>query len=196
MNGKELVKKSREHVQYKAGDAIFTEGTTGKEIYMIIDGKVEVSQRVGGKNETIATMEKGDFFGEMGPITNSPRFATTIAMENVSLEKLSLEEMLWDMHNNRELMKDMFTRMVKRLRDTTSQLNIQMVRNRPTETDTRATKVSYLRKKLEERDAEVENLKKQLELPGRYRPTPWYLSLRVVELIMLLAILILVVLKY
>ncbi len=196
MQSKDSIRIPRSQVQYEAGDEIFAEGSVGEEIYVILDGKVGISQNIGGQNETIAILEKGDFFGEMGPITNSPRFATATAAGNVSLEKLSLEEMLWDMHNNQKIMKDMFARMVKRLKDTTTQLNIEMSRSRSIEPDPRMPKVSYLRKKLEEKDTEIEKLQKQLEATKRYRPTRWYLSIRILELAMLLAIFVLVLLRH
>ena len=60
---------------FKAGTTIFTEGTPGDVMYVVLDGEVEVS--VGGK--VIEVMKPGDLFGEMALIDKSPRVATAVA---------------------------------------------------------------------------------------------------------------------
>jgi CRP-like cAMP-binding protein len=60
---------------YKAGDLVVGEGDTGVGFYLILDGKAEV--RKGGR--VLATLGKGQFFGEMSLIDNEPRSADVMA---------------------------------------------------------------------------------------------------------------------
>jgi len=66
---------------FKAGTTIFTEGTPGDVMYVVLDGEVEVS--VGGK--VIEVMKPGDLFGEMALIDFSPRSATALAKSDCRL---------------------------------------------------------------------------------------------------------------
>ena len=70
---------------------IFDEGSAGKEIYFIINGQVEVSQRVNDEKKVIAILEKGDFFGEMASLNDDLRSMTVKVLEDVYLEELSLD---------------------------------------------------------------------------------------------------------
>ncbi len=157
-------------LKYVDGEVIFTEGSTGKEMYMILRGTVEVSQRVGERNESIAILRAGGFFGEMSPLIGKPRFATITAMGEVSLRAFSLDEMFHDMQTNEQFMKDVCFRLAERLRYTTSQLNIALLESHFTqEEDFRTTEINYLREVVQEKDNEIEELEKQLELTKRGR---------------------------
>src|SRR5215470_13018386 len=65
--------------EYGVGDVIFEEGTTGRELYVVLDGEVEITKMVGGRKTVIITLGKGEFFGEMAVIDGSSRSATAIA---------------------------------------------------------------------------------------------------------------------
>jgi len=62
---------------FKAGDNIVSEGDMGIGFYLILDGRVEV--RKGGK--VLATLSKGQFFGEMSLIDEERRSADVLAVE-------------------------------------------------------------------------------------------------------------------
>ena len=65
--------------EYGVGDVIFEEGTTGRELYVVLDGEVEIAKVVGGRKTVIISLGKGEFFGEMAVIDGSARSATAIA---------------------------------------------------------------------------------------------------------------------
>jgi CRP/FNR family transcriptional regulator, cyclic AMP receptor protein len=65
--------------EYGVGDVIFEEGTTGRELYVVLNGEVEIAKMVGGRKTVIITLGKGEFFGEMAVIDGSARSATAIA---------------------------------------------------------------------------------------------------------------------
>src|SRR5579885_1684264 len=68
--------------EYGVGDVIFEEGTTGRELYVVLDGEVEIAKITGGSKTVIITLGKGEFFGEMAVIDGSSRSATAIAATN------------------------------------------------------------------------------------------------------------------
>jgi CRP/FNR family transcriptional regulator, cyclic AMP receptor protein len=65
--------------EYGVGDVIFEEGTTGRELYVVLDGEVEIAKVAAGRKTVIVTLGKGEFFGEMAVIDGSARSATAIA---------------------------------------------------------------------------------------------------------------------
>jgi CRP-like cAMP-binding protein len=65
--------------EYGVNEVIFEEGSTGRELFVVLDGQVEIA-KVDGTNKTvIVTLGKGEFFGEMAVIDGSARSATAIA---------------------------------------------------------------------------------------------------------------------
>src|SRR5215475_1814942 len=65
--------------EYGTGEVIFEEGSTGRELYVVLDGEVEIAKVNGGSKTVIVTLGKGEFFGEMAVIDGSARSATAIA---------------------------------------------------------------------------------------------------------------------
>jgi CRP-like cAMP-binding protein len=74
--------------QIEPGKVIVREGTPGEEFYLIAEGTVSVTLR--GKE--LATLEAGDFFGEMALVDQGPRAATVTAKTPVSLLVLGSRE--------------------------------------------------------------------------------------------------------
>src|SRR5208337_3967120 len=73
---KKLLAQGKE-MSYKAGDTIVAEGTTGVGFFLILDGKAEVRK----KGKVLATLSKGQFFGEMSLIDDLPRSADVVAIQ-------------------------------------------------------------------------------------------------------------------
>jgi CRP/FNR family transcriptional regulator, cyclic AMP receptor protein len=65
--------------EYNVADVIFEEGSTGRELYVVLDGKIDIVKITGATRTTIVTLGKGEFFGEMAVIDGSSRSATAIA---------------------------------------------------------------------------------------------------------------------
>ena len=75
--------------EYATGEVIFEEGSTGRELFVVLDGKVDIAKtdiaktdfaKTDGASRTvIVSLGKGEFFGEMAVIDGSARSASAIA---------------------------------------------------------------------------------------------------------------------
>ncbi|MBR0799698.1 cyclic nucleotide-binding domain-containing protein [Bradyrhizobium jicamae] len=65
--------------EFDVGDVIFEEGSSGRELFVVLDGQVEIAKINGDHKTVIVTLGKGEFFGEMAVIDGSSRSATAIA---------------------------------------------------------------------------------------------------------------------
>src|SRR6266536_6455782 len=65
--------------EFDVDDVIFEEGSTGRELFVVLDGKVDIAKMNGGSKTVIVTLGKGEFFGEMAVIDGSSRSATAIS---------------------------------------------------------------------------------------------------------------------
>ena len=61
--------------EFDADDVIFEEGSTGRELFVVLDGQVEIAKMNGASKTVIVTLGKGEFFGEMAVIDGSSRSA-------------------------------------------------------------------------------------------------------------------------
>ncbi|MEO0271434.1 MAG: cyclic nucleotide-binding domain-containing protein [candidate division WOR-3 bacterium] len=72
--------------EFKKGRTIFFEGDTGRVLYLVKNGKVEVFKRNNeGEEVILASFGPGDFLGEMALIEESTRSATCRAVEDSEL---------------------------------------------------------------------------------------------------------------
>ena len=74
---------------FQPGQVVFEEDSTGREVYLIVEGLVEVVKGHGAEEMVIARSGPGDFFGEMALIEDRPRFATIRALEPTRLLEFS-----------------------------------------------------------------------------------------------------------
>src|ERR1700683_3857052 len=65
--------------EFDVDDVIFEEGSTRRELFVVLDGKVDIVKISGATKTVIVTLGKGEFFGEMAVIDGSSRSATAIA---------------------------------------------------------------------------------------------------------------------
>lgn len=68
-------------LQYRHGDTVFHEGTLGSNIFVVLDGIIEIFVR----NKLIARCNVGDAFGEMAVLNHRPRNATAVALSDAKL---------------------------------------------------------------------------------------------------------------
>jgi CRP/FNR family transcriptional regulator, cyclic AMP receptor protein len=65
--------------EFGVDEVIFEEGSTGRELFVVLDGEVEIAKISGASKTSIIKLGKGEFFGEMAVIDGSARSATAIA---------------------------------------------------------------------------------------------------------------------
>jgi CRP/FNR family transcriptional regulator, cyclic AMP receptor protein len=76
------------------GDAIFREGDSGREMYVLLDGEMEVLKHSRRQHESrVAMLGPGDWFGEMSILDVMPRSATVRALAPSHLLKISAQDL-------------------------------------------------------------------------------------------------------
>src|ERR1700753_2489113 len=65
--------------EFDVDDVVFEEGSTGRELFVVLDAKIDIVKCNGAAKTVIVTLGKGEFFGEMAVIDGSARSATAIA---------------------------------------------------------------------------------------------------------------------
>ena len=71
--------------EFNKDDIIIKEGDPGREMYIIKSGSVDVVKSDGDRDIILATLSRGDFFGEMAILENIYRTATVKAKETSRL---------------------------------------------------------------------------------------------------------------
>ena len=65
--------------EFDVGDVVFEEGSTGRELFVVLDGQIDIVKKNGDSKTVIVTLSKGEFFGEMAVIDGSARSATAVS---------------------------------------------------------------------------------------------------------------------
>jgi CRP-like cAMP-binding protein len=68
-----------ERRRYHAGERVVHQGDAPDGLYLVGSGAVRVVRRSNGTEVTLATVEAGECFGELGVIDGKPRTATAVA---------------------------------------------------------------------------------------------------------------------
>ena len=82
---KEIYKISRIR-EYGPGETIFAKFTKADQMFVVLEGRVKIFTRSGGKKrKTFAYLRAGDFFGEMALLAGATRSAAADAVEHTKL---------------------------------------------------------------------------------------------------------------
>ncbi len=111
-----MVYKDMGERDYAAGDTIVHEGEMGAEMFIIQEGRVEVTKKVGDTDLFLATLERGDFFGEMSLLESQPRTATVRALTATKLITIRAGELLMRFRRDPTFAFEMVQRMSGRIR--------------------------------------------------------------------------------
>jgi CRP-like cAMP-binding protein len=116
---------------FSAGDVIFRENEVGNEMFVIVEGQVEIRKATGpASNKTLTVLHKGDMFGEMAIIEKMPRSATAVAVMPTRL--LVLNEKLYEstMGSNPDFARKMNKVLSERIRRANAIIQNLMSTNR------------------------------------------------------------------
>ncbi|MEP0812588.1 Crp/Fnr family transcriptional regulator [Trichocoleus sp. ST-U2] len=94
------------------------EDAWGNAVYFVVSGWVKVRRLSGENVVTLAILGKGDFFGEMAILDESPRSTDVIALSPVELLSVSAQRFIQTLFKDPQLHHRMLQLMVKRLRQT------------------------------------------------------------------------------
>lgn len=113
-----------------AGAMLFRAGDAGDSMYLIEDGKVQISMRSSDGEELIlAVLGPGDFFGEMALIDGKPRSANATVCDSSRLAVLSRQHFLSFLSSSSNVALEMLTALTRRLRRTDELLRHLATRN-------------------------------------------------------------------
>jgi CRP-like cAMP-binding protein len=76
---------------FAAGEVIARQGDTGEELYIIVSGGIRVLARTGGEEVELAVRRSGDYVGEMSILTQNPRMASLLAVEETRVLSIDNE---------------------------------------------------------------------------------------------------------
>ncbi len=87
-----LAQAAVSHV-FAPGETVIRAGDPGSSMFVVHNGRVCVQINDKGKLRTVATLNEGDFFGEMALFTGEPRTANVVALEETEVLEIGHKAM-------------------------------------------------------------------------------------------------------
>ncbi len=87
-----LAQAAISHV-FAPGETVIRAGDPGSSMFVVHNGRVCVQINDKGKLRTVATLDEGDFFGEMALFTGEPRTANVVALEETEVLEIGHKAM-------------------------------------------------------------------------------------------------------
>lgn len=101
---------------YADGEVIVHEGDVTRDMFVIRSGSVRITKQVGEREVELATLGRGDFFGEMSLLESLPRDATARAIGQTELLVISAGALLVRMRRDPTFAFEMLHRLSGRVR--------------------------------------------------------------------------------
>ncbi len=101
---------------------VFHENEEGDQMFIIQEGKVQISRQIAGKETPIAVLEKGEFFGEMAIVNRIKRTASATTLAPTTLlafDRLGLEQMV---EKNPKIALSIIDKLCRRLQNANGQI--------------------------------------------------------------------------
>jgi len=106
---------------YEPGATVFTEGEMGDALFVVVRGSVDI-QHDGRK---LATLAKGEAFGEMAVLDAQPRSATAVAAERTEALRIGSEAFYDALHEQVEIAEGIIRTLSARLREANEALEVE-----------------------------------------------------------------------
>jgi CRP/FNR family transcriptional regulator, cyclic AMP receptor protein len=110
---------------YPSGRAVLMEDAWGNAVYFILSGWLKVRSLRNQDATTLAVLGKGDFFGEMAILDESPRSTDVIAFTPVRLLSIPAQRFIQFLFKDSQLHHRMLQLMVRRLRRTNQRAQLR-----------------------------------------------------------------------
>ena len=108
---------------YPKDSTLVEENEFGETLYMILNGRVKVTN-IGpdGKEVILSVLGPGEFFGEMSLLDDEPRSATVVTMEKTEMMTLRRQEFLNLLETDKEILTRLLATLSGRLRHANAQI--------------------------------------------------------------------------
>ena len=117
MAGMDMAAFGRFARTFQAGEMIFSEFEPGDTFYLIQSGRVQLVKLVGDLEKTLDILQPSEMFGEMAILENSPRSATAIALDMVSVLEFNSQNFEVLMLGNPQIALKLLKMFCKRIYD-------------------------------------------------------------------------------
>ncbi len=107
---------SVEVITFPKGKVLFKQGDKGDAAYVVQAGAVGMYREAQGRKIPLATVRKGELFGEMAVVDSSPRMATAFALEESVVMVIPLDIMLDKMRKADPFIRAMISMLMNNLR--------------------------------------------------------------------------------
>ena len=115
-----LAQAAVRHV-FAPGEMVIRAGDPGSSMFVVHNGKVSVQITENGRPRNIATLNEGDFFGEMALFTGEPRTANVVALEETEVLEIGHGAMKRVFDTNPDLVESLSFIMAERRQGLASQ---------------------------------------------------------------------------
>ena len=115
-----LAQAAVRHV-FAPGETVIRAGDPGSSMFVVHNGKVQVQISENGRPRPVATLNEGDFFGEMALFTGEPRTANVVALEETEVLEIGKAAMKRVFDNNPDLVESLSFIMSERRQGLASQ---------------------------------------------------------------------------
>ena len=93
------VLESLQERDYVKGEKVFSEGEIGRALFLVASGRIDLYKKMSdGSNRKVASVNPGEFFGEMALLEERPRTTAAIVGEDAHmflLFKIKLDSLLY-----------------------------------------------------------------------------------------------------
>ena len=109
---------------YGIGETIVRQGEAGSSLYIILSGACDILLETDGRmTKKVASINKGDFFGEMSLLTGETRSATVKALENATVIRVDKTLFSEIIASNPNIPEQIGSIMAQRQQDLTAEAN-------------------------------------------------------------------------
>ena len=108
-----LARAAVRHV-FAPGETVIRAGEPGSSMFVVHNGRVRVQISENGRPRTVATLNEGDFFGEMALFTGEPRTANVVALEETEVLEIGHAAMKTVFETNPDLVESLSFIMAER----------------------------------------------------------------------------------
>ena len=110
---------------FAPGEIVIRAGDAGSSMFVVHNGRVSVQVSEGGFSRSVATLNEGDFFGEMALFTGEPRAANIVALEETEVLEIGHDAMKKVFDTNPDLVESLSFIIAERRKGLAAKFNLE-----------------------------------------------------------------------